>query len=172
MTTAPLIGEWLEQNGGLCEGRIIDRASFDLLFRPEVRVFQAASVAPNLGANVEPNDICFRLLHYWTRFEIGSIVVIVGRPSDGGLRKIDGASRGVDFLRLFSRLDAGQDALREKSNLFFSPIVSVVIPIAFADFSRPFCVCFRSIRAFVHHESNRIGEFLLWVTNVLSRTTK
>lgn len=150
----------------------MDRASFHQLIRSEILVgmsFQAASVAPNLGANVEPNDTCFRLLRYWTRLQIGSIVLFVSHPSDGGLRKIDGASRGVDFLRLFS-LGAGQDALRENSNQFKS--ISVVIPIAFADVSRRFCVCFRSIRAFVHHESNRIGEFLSWVTNVLSRTTK
>jgi hypothetical protein len=104
MTIAHLICEWLEQNGDSCEFRLTNCASFDLLFCPKILVGasrQAVSVAPNVGPN------------YWTRCQIGSIVVIVGRPSDGGLRKIDGASGGVDFLRLFSRLDAGQDALRD-----------------------------------------------------------
>lgn len=91
--------------------------------------------------------------------------------SDGTASEIDGGSRGIDFLRLFPRFfSAGQDALRENPNIFKS--ISVVIPIALADFARRFYVCFRTIHAFAFHDSNRIGEFLSWVTNVLSRTTK
>jgi hypothetical protein len=142
---------------------MMDRASFDLLSRPEILVgmsCQAASVAPDTSVNVQPDDICLPLFG-WTRFQIGSIVLIVGHPSDGGLRKIDGASRGVDFLRLFPRLGAGQDALRENPNSFKS--ISVVIPIAIANVLSPIQGRFNCARLFLllvaHHAINLAKEF-------------
>ncbi|TDQ19924.1 hypothetical protein [Phyllobacterium brassicacearum] len=135
-----------------------DRASFDRLFRPEILVGVSGQTNA-VPENARPD------VHLYNRIAANSSLF----PSMLAA-KTDGGSHGVGFLRLFPRLCAGQDALSENSNQFKS--ISVVIPIAFADFSRRFCVCFRSIRAFVHHESNRIGEFLSWVTNVLSRTTK
>ena len=100
----------------------MDRASFDLLFRPEILVVvsrQAASAAPVCSTNGTPNN------------RIARLVLLT---SQVGLSITDGGSR-VGFLRLFHRLCAGQDALGENSNLF--KFISVVIPIAIADVVRP-----------------------------------
>lgn len=51
--------------------------------------------------------------------------------SQAGLSNADGGRHGVGTLRLFSRFGyVGQDTGREKSNLFFRPIINLVIPIA------------------------------------------
>jgi hypothetical protein len=99
----------------------MDRASFDLLFRPEILVVvsrQAASAALVSSTNRTPNN------------RIARLVLLT---SQVGLSITDGGSR-VGFLRLFHRLCAGQDALGENSNLY--KFISVVIPIAFADVVR------------------------------------
>ncbi|WP_162293124.1 hypothetical protein [Phyllobacterium zundukense] len=70
--------------------------------------------------------------------------------SQTGLSNADGGSRGVGFLRLLSRFGAGQDALRENSNLF--KFISVVIPIASADVVRP-----------IQGQSHCVRLFLLWL---------
>lgn len=96
----------------------MDRASFDLLFRPEILVgvsCQAYAVPANARPDVQP----------YNRIAANSSLF----PSLAA--KTDGGSRGVGFLRLFSRLKcAGQDACSEKSNLFFRPVINLVIPIA------------------------------------------
>lgn len=51
--------------------------------------------------------------------------------SQAGLSNADGGRHGVGTLRPFSRFGyVGQDTRCEKSNLFFRPIVNLVIPIA------------------------------------------
>ncbi|EJN04270.1 hypothetical protein PMI41_01909 [Phyllobacterium sp. YR531] len=92
--------------------------------------------------------------------------------SQAGLSNADGGRHGVGTLRPFSRFGyVGQDTGCEKSNLFFRPIINLVIPIApVAGRFIHYLTALRSAAA--HHDSNRIGDFLSWVTNVLSRTTK
>lgn len=91
--------------------------------------------------------------------------------SQAGLSNADGGRHGVGTLRPFSRFGyVGQDTGREKSNLFYRPIINLVIPIALVA-GRLFHYL-TDLRVAAAHDSNRIGEFLSWVTNVLSRTTK
>jgi hypothetical protein len=141
MTTAKLISEWPEQNGALGNGRIMHRASFSLHFCSEIFV-----VARDSSAYVAPDNCIAR--H-------------VLQTSQAGLSNADGGSRGVGVLRLFPRFGAGQDALRENSNLFKS--ISVVIPIAIADVLRPIQGQSHFVRLFLlrvaRHAINLAKEF-------------
>jgi hypothetical protein len=88
-----------------------------------------------------------------------------------GVGNADGGRHGVGTLRPFSRFGyVGQDTRCEKTNLFFRPIVNLVIPIA--PVAGRIFHYLTDLRVAAAHDSNRIGEFLSWVTNVLSRTTK
>jgi hypothetical protein len=140
MTIANLISEWLEQNGGPGNGRVMHRASFNLHFCSEIFVVARDSNA------YEP-DIC--------------IARHVLQTSQAGLSNADGGSRGVGFLRLLPRFGAGQDALRENPNIFKS--ISVVIPIAIADVLRPIQGQSHVVRLFLlrvaRHAINLAKEF-------------
>ncbi|MBZ3691013.1 hypothetical protein [Phyllobacterium calauticae] len=72
---------------------------------------------------------------------------------------------------LFSCLHTGQDSSGKKSNAF--EIAGIQIPIRVTGLPIIcFSVALQSVQLLVAHDCNRIGEFLSWVTNLLSRTTK
>ena len=92
-------------------------------------------------------------------------------PKQFGLSML---TTGANFSRsggLFSCLHTGQDSSGKNSNAF--KISGIQIPIR-ATGLPIFCfsVALQSVQLLVAHDCNRIGEFLSWVTNLLSRTTK
>lgn len=127
----------------------MDRASFELLFCPEILVgvsCQANAVSANARTDVQPHN---RIAATTSLFP--SLAV-----------KTDGGSRGFGFLRPFSCLHAGQECAGKKSNLFFGPIINLVIPIALVvAVARPikgiFFVlrrCLRFVRCLIAHVVN------------------
>ncbi|SFJ54596.1 hypothetical protein SAMN04515648_4528 [Phyllobacterium sp. CL33Tsu] len=95
----------------------MDRASFDLLFRPEILIGvsdKTDAVLAHARSDGQPVNRIVRALN-----------------TSRSCGHADGRSRGVGFSRLFSRFScAGQYAFYEKPNPFFRRVINLVIPIA------------------------------------------
>lgn len=129
----------------------MDRASFDLLFRPEILVVvsrQAASLAPVARTHNTPNNL-------------------IARHVLPALSKI--GHRGCDILcGLFPRLYTGQDCAGEIS--YRIPVINRVIPIALV--TAGLCVFVRRLLRLIRHVFNHMIGVTQSVGNIDQNTGK